>query len=456
METKTTKLLLLNLTPDLSSTITNNFSRPDYVINTSEHVELKDFIESISDYQLIVAEVNDDEYTLAEWELIIRSNPSSEFIFVDDKSIISGSITNLINVFDTISNEIAEDDLCFRINRAITTQKNRSELIILKQQVAMNYGFDNLIGNSKQTDKLKESIRNIAPTDINVLISGPTGCGKTLVANIIHHHSDRRKKSFITVDCSTIPDTLLEETIFGANNSPTDFGLIDTSNGGTLFIKDVDKMSYRVQQRFFQFLQTGSITKSVTDETRKFNVRVVSSTEAKMSHKIKNDTFMEELAYRLGEINLVIPSLSERIEDIEQIAEYFTRRISSETGRPMYTISRGALELLFKHPWPGNVRELENTMKRATALSKNSTIEESDILFIESGQVTPVSVPFENDDVSNGKGLLDEGQRKLIIKTLKSNRWNYSQTAQDLGIGRTTLWRKVKKYNLKKEEYEQV
>ena len=185
--------------------------------------------------------------------------------------------------------------------------------------------------------------------------------------------------------------------------------------------------------------------------SHKVNVRIIAATNRPLSSLVSEGKFREDLYYRLDVIPLKLPALAERMEDLEMLTEYFLRRIAHELGRPSLTITRQAVEKLLGHHWPGNVRELENTIKRGAALCTSNQLESDDITFIASDKSSqaPASQPAEGAHqlVLKGK-LLDANQRTVIVKALEDNRWNFTRTAEVLGIGRTTLWRKVKKYNL--------
>ncbi len=353
----------------------------------------------------------------------------------------------------------AAHELGFRIKKALEHGRMKQELTNLRQQVAMSYGFDNIVGISKPVLKLKETIARVAPTDISILITGPSGSGKELLAKVIHHHSTRRKGNFVIVDCASIPESLFEMELFGegADSSASDINakscLLMEADGGTVYFDDIDRLPPSIQPRLMNFLKSFSIRPAGQTETTKIDVRVISASSKNMEALVEEGCFSKELFYQLSVLPLSIPGLAQRAEDIEMLTEYFLRRLSHEMNRPMIEVSRRALDLLVGYTWPGNVRELENTLKRATALCRNNCIDADDILFIGAGPEQELAEePVDKAALQRKTGLLDEGQRSIIIKALSENNWNFTQTAQELGIGRTTLWRKVKKYNLKREK----
>ncbi|KAA3630825.1 MAG: sigma-54-dependent Fis family transcriptional regulator [Calditrichaeota bacterium] len=400
---------------------------------------------------LTIAE-NKDHYrkTSKDFQLILLSTDITteqlrELRALYPQALFLNTGTNLVNqnlIFDTLDSRLSDKEFFFKLNRAFTVQKMKFDLLTLRQYVAMNFGFDNMIGDSKQILEVKQTISNASPTDISIFISGPIGSGKSLAANLIHHHSERRQENFITVDCNEFNTDNFEHMIFDPAS-----GYLKQADNGTIYFKEIDALPQPGQEMLSDFIKTSTLMNS----DRKINCRIITSSTLHPEKLMESDTANKELIRQISEIVIRIPNLPSRKNDIEQLTTYFLNRISTETKRPIYQITRDALERLLTHNWTENVRELEETVKRAVSLARNDTITEKDILFINTPQTLKNSTSFSIEKSEESKGLLDDGQRTLIIKTLNENDWNYTQTANELGIGRTTLWRKVKKYNLKKE-----
>jgi len=360
--------------------------------------------------------------------------------------------------FDCLSEPFSPEQLFFKLSKAVEYSRMKRELIALRREVALTCGFDNLVGISKTIVKLKETAGRIAPTDIPVLIAGASGTGKGLLARVIHHHSNRRSNPFVTVDCSNIDEDLLEMELFGPAESsliadqPTSQTSLERADSGTVFLDMIDRMPLSVQSKLAHIWEGFQIKRSNSMAERKLDLRIIAASDKDLGILVAEGKFREDLFQRLSVVKLHVPPLTERAEDIEILASYFLRTIAAEFGERQFTISRQAIDKLAGYRWPGNVRELENTLRRAVAVTRGSHLESDDITFItsdlrrETGDRMPtLSVPRQSD------GLLDENQRSVIMKALIDNKWNFTQTAQELGIGRTTLWRKVKKYNLKRE-----
>jgi len=351
---------------------------------------------------------------------------------------------------DYITKPFKNEELVFKVGKSLERQRLKHEVRFLRQEVANRYGFDNIIGNSKSIQDLKNIIGRIAGMDIAVLLSGESGTGKELVAKVIHHHSDRRHKPFIPINCSAIPENLLESELFGhikgsftsaINNKR---GLFEEANQGTVFLDEIGDLPYALQAKLLRVLQEQEIRPVGGNTTRSIDVRIIAATNANLSRLVQEGKFREDLYYRLNVMPITLAPLRDRPEDIPPLTSYFLRKIQHEYGRGTIALSPDSLELLVHHAWPGNVRELENTLKRAVALSVDDQISRDDIIFISQRMphtISRLTAP------QPGASLI-ENQKLQILRSLEENDWNYSMTASQLGIGRTTLWRKIRKFNL--------
>jgi DNA-binding NtrC family response regulator len=400
-----------------------------------------------------------DESGLDVIRLIQQNFRGTESILLTAYGSIESSVEAMqTGACDYITKPFSNNELTLRVGKALERKIMKQEIITLRQHVAMSYGFDNIVGISKQIAQVKETAQRIAPTDITVLITGASGTGKELFARAIHHHSNRRTGPFVAIDCSAIPETLLESELFGhmkgsfTSATQTSRGLLEDADGGTIFLDEVSNMPASIQVKLLRFLQDSVIRRIGSSASRKVDVRIIAATNRDLGMMVSEGLFREDLYYRLNVIPLRLPTLTERAEDTEILTDYFIRKIAGEMNRPPVTISREAVDKLLAHRWPGNVRELENTLKRGIALCTSDRLETDDIIFIATDKSAQPATEHVTRTTLTLKGnLLDTGQRSLITKALNDNDWNYTKTASELGIGRTTLWRKVKKYDLKRE-----
>lgn len=403
-------------------------------------------------YNLILTDLRLDTGSgLKILEVSKRLHPETEVIIMTAFASVQSAVEAIQNgAADYITKPFKNEEFLFKVNRALERIDLRNEVRYLRQEVANRFGFDNIIGNSKAIDDLKKIVSRIADTDIAVLITGDSGTGKELLAKVIHHHSPRRDKPFVPINCSAIPENLLESELFGhvrgafTSAVTNKRGLCEEADRGTLFLDEVGDLPFSIQAKLLRVLQEKEIRPVGGNTIRTIDVRVIAATNADLSRKVRVGEFREDLFYRLNVMPIHIPPLRERPEDIPVLTEYFLRRIRKEYDRSSVSLSADSLEVLLKHDWRGNVRELENTLRRAVALSGGEQIKYEDIVFISPRETKPrLSSP-----PPRGRSLL-ENQKRQILKMLEENNWNYSLTANQLGIGRTTLWRKVKRFNLK-------
>lgn len=310
------------------------------------------------------------------------------------------------------------------------------------------YRFGALIGKSEAMQHIMELVARIAQTDISVLIDGESGTGKELVARSIHDHSRRADEPFVVVNCGAIPDNLLESELFGhvrgafTSAISNKKGLFQAANEGTIFLDEIGEMSSSTQVKLLRFLQEGEIRPVGSNENLYLDVRVIAATNRNLDEMVAEGAFRQDLYYRLNVIQITVPTLRERKEDIEPLVDFFIEKYAAKVHRKVKGISEEALQKLSAYDWPGNVRELENAIERAVALSAGEVLNGTDFPdAIEVDQIDPDSFPVV--DLT-----LKELERRHIKAMLKEHDWNYDLVTQILGIGRTTLWRKMKEYNI--------
>lgn len=385
-----------------------------------------------------------------------RQSPPSEIILLCNEREIDDPNTSTGTALERLRLPLLGAETKTKIAQALERRRLRTEIFTLRTHVAMSFGFDNIIGESKVMRTTKETAARIAPTDISILITGPSGSGKELLARTIHQHSERRTGRFVAIDCSANSSESIEIELFGtaqtadSSTGTTNQPLCVLADGGTLFLDEVGALAPAIQTRLLKFLSDGFVSTDQNNAPRKVDLRIIATTSENLPSLIADGTFREELFFKLAVLTIALPSLADRTEDIPMLADYLLRRFSRETMRPDLCLTPLALEKLQSHRWPGNVRELENTLRRATTLCSGQELDSSHISFVTSGDDS-----FSAEATSEGRhsltisgGLLVHHQREVIVKALDDHRWNFTRTAAALGIGRTTLWRKVKKYNL--------
>ncbi len=301
-----------------------------------------------------------------------------------------------------------------------------------------------LIGESPQMKLLNRQIAKIAATDANVLITGENGSGKDVVAHLLHYHSHRNTKPFVSIDLGTIPEHLFESELFGhekgafTDAKASKAGRLESAAGGTAFLDEIGNLLPGAQQKLLTMIEKREISRLGSTKVNKVDVRILSATNADLARMVADGNFRQDLLYRLNTIELHIPPLRERGDDIVLLAEYFSRQIVRRYHLEDVEISASARRKLLTHSWPGNVRELQHVMERAIVMASGSVLEAEDIEFSRMVEPTP-----KNETLN-----LEQLEQEAIMKAISRSNGNLSQAASLLGISRFTLYRKIEKYGL--------
>lgn len=312
-----------------------------------------------------------------------------------------------------------------------------------------------LVGSSDSLKAIEEQIARVAATHATVLIRGESGVGKELVARAIHLNSPRREGPFVTINCAALTESLLESELFGhekgAFTGATErlIGKFESAHQGTIFLDEIGEMSLSTQAKFLRVLEGHSFERVGGNTPIKVDVRVVAATNRPLEEAVRSGAFRRDLFFRLQVVEIQVPPLRDRPSDIPTLAEYFLTRFVKETGRRIRGISPAAMQKLQSYHWPGNVRELRNVIERAVALAPGPTLEATDIWL--SSLETTNHVPLPASHVYTPMSL-EELEKKHILETLHHTKWNKSQAAAILGIERSTLDRKIKTYDIRREK----
>ncbi|MEE9275938.1 MAG: sigma-54 dependent transcriptional regulator [bacterium] len=342
------------------------------------------------------------------------------------------------------------DEMLLTVRKALESHSLRREVKTLRAEVEDRYGLGNVIGKSKAMKDVFDKAKRVAKTHSTILIIGKTGTGKELMAKSIHYLSQRSGRPFVAVNCSAIPETLIESELFGhmkgsftgavANHK----GLFEEAHGGTLFLDEVAEVPLPIQVKLLRVLQEREIRRIGGRENIRIDVRLISATNRDLEERIKESKFREDLYYRLNVIPLRLPELKERTEDIPILVNHFIQKFCKENDLPPKRLTKGALQALLEYEWPGNVRELENAVERAMALCEKDEIEAEDLprrIFAVRGDGRVLQV--------GGEVTLDALERRHIESVLRRTGGHQIRASRVLGIDRRTLYRKLVKYGLK-------
>jgi two-component system response regulator HydG len=329
------------------------------------------------------------------------------------------------------------------IRRAVQQEEEIREI---QSRVEITAEFSGIIGKDPKMQLIYKLIEDIAPTDATGLIQGESGTGKELVARAIHRLSTRRNKPFVVINCSAYPATLLESELFGHEKGAftgairQKAGRFEQAHGGTVFLDEIGEIAPSAQIKLLRVLQTQKFERLGGEKTLTVDVRIIAATNKDLLQEVKKGLFREDLYYRLNVIPIQLPPLLERRNDIPLLARHFLHLFASEQGKKIEQFSPEAMRLLLDYSWPGNVRELENTVEHATVLAKGSRVEPSDL---PAALYSAISAT----DVGKSPTLVDH-EKKLLQEVLEECGWNKKQAAKRLGISRSTLYEKLKKYQI--------
>ena len=372
--------------------------------------------------------------------------PTVEVIVITGHGTVEKAVEAMrLGAYDFIEKPLDRNALVKAVSKAVEKQKMAEENRRLREELQQQRGEDALIGNSGPMVTVKKLLRQIAPTDVSVLIQGESGTGKEVVADVIHNLSHRRDNAIVKISCAAIPETLLESELFGyergaftgaAGSKPGKFELADD---GTLFLDEIAEMSPQLQAKLLRVLQDGRFQRLGSTKDIQVDVRVISATHVDIHKAISEKRFREDLYYRLNVVNVALPPLRQRREDIPLLADHFLKKYAARMRKDVRSMAPEAVDQLVGHSWPGNVRELENAMQRAIAGVSGEIIQSFQLTMLAVGSATvnlgpSVAVPI---------GMtMAEAEERIINETLKQCNGDKEKAAKLLGVSSRTLYRR--------------
>lgn len=370
---------------------------------------------------------------------------------LDELSLFHNSIETIL------SHKISELKESERMRKKLANELNS-----LKEHLQDGPSDGQMIGSSKALSELRDMVFQVAKSDATILITGESGTGKELVANLIRESSNRNDKPFLKINCNTINDSLLESDLFGHEKGSFTGadskrkGKFEVVDGGTIFLDEIGDITERMQAALLRVLQDGEIIRVGGNSPVRVDVRVIAATNCDLSSMVQEGRFRLDLYYRLNIINISIPPLRERKDDIIDLTTHFIRKYRQAFKKDINFLPQSILDKLLHHDWPGNVRELENVIQRAVLMAKNNIITEHELMFDMQNNNTSNGLPSDFIDQLDGaslKAMISVMEKEIIIKALDKNRGNVAQTIQQLDVGKTAFYDKLKRYNISPKDH---
>jgi DNA-binding NtrC family response regulator len=394
---------------------------------------------------------------LAVLALARKVRPGAEVILMTGHATVESAVSAMkMGAFHYITKPFSVDEVVHLVERVLELTSVRKENANLRSQARGRYGLENIIGVSEPMKEVLSLVRKVADTDSTVLITGESGTGKELVARAVHYLSPRADRLLVPINCSAIPEGLLESELFGhvkgafTGAHAARAGKFEAAHNGTIFLDEIGEMSPNLQTKLLRVLQEKSVTPVGGNRSIPVDARVIAATNKDLEEEISEGRFRSDLFYRLNVIPIRIPSLRERRDDIPVLAAHFIERYDREKGRTLEGIRPDALEALLRYPWPGNVRELENLVERVVVLKGSGWIETSDIpgKILRAEGFLKSAIPVLGDSGLDMKSATEDFENALIRQALHIAGGNKNRAATLLGLKRTTFVEMLKRKNL--------
>jgi DNA-binding NtrC family response regulator len=387
-------------------------------------------------------------------QICVAEYPTVPVIILTGQGTIESAVKAMRDgAYDFLTKPIHLDRFSLLVKRALANRELVLHHRALQEEVEKKKQFSNIIGSSESMQKIFELVTQVAPTKASVLITGESGVGKELIADAIHYNSPRKDKPFIKVHCAALSESLLESELFGHERGAftgavvKKRGRFELAHNGTIFLDEIGEINQNIQIKILRVLQEKKFERVGGEETIEVNVRIVSATNKNLKAEIQNGNFREDLYYRLNVVNIEIPPLRERKEDLQLLIAAFIKEFGSENDKHIESIEPKARLSLYNYSWPGNIRELRNCIESSVVMSKGTTITMDDLpSYLKSDSENYIKISL---GVS-----LKEAEKEIITNTLNYYKGNKSKTAEILGIGRKTLHRKLAEYGIEKSSEE--
>ncbi len=444
---KKISILIVDDEESVRDSLYNWFIDDGYQVECAESAKKALTMLESSDYDIILADIKMPGMDGLELHRRIKTlSKDPIFIVMTAFASVDTAVQALKDgAYDYVTKPFDPDDLSHLIRNATAQISLKSENESLKSSLSTLVDVEDLIGESEGLKKVLSEIERVAQSNASVIITGESGTGKELVARAIHANSPRKYFPLVSVHCGALSESLLESELFGHEKGAftgatfNRKGRFEMADGGTIFLDEIATISAKMQIELLRVLESKTFVRVGGNKEIASDFRVICATNRDLKSMVKNGTFREDLYYRLNVVNILIPPLRERVEDIPKLANFFIKKYCASMSRDLVTLEPAALKHLTELEFPGNVRELENMIERAIVVGNGKEIKLKDL-------------PLGKEKMNSAIESLDDLEKKHIANILSKYGWNISRSAKALNVDRVTLYNKIKKYNLKLEE----
>jgi DNA-binding NtrC family response regulator len=450
---RTAKILVIDDEPMISGMLYEALQKKSYDVCVADSGQEGLHQIKSNEYDLIITDVYlGDINGIDILKTAKQIEPDTGVIVITGHGSVESAVEAMrVGAYDYLTKGFSIDEIELTVEKFFKYQKLVKENQLLRSELSSRYGISNIIGNSRPMQRIFETVEMVAPTNSTVLIQGPSGTGKELIAKAIHQCSHRSAGPFIKTNCAAIPESLVESELFGHEKGAftgalrTTKGRFELADGGTLLLDEISEIRPNLQAKLLRVLQEKEFEKVGNPETVKVDVRIIATTNRDLKSEIDSGNFREDLYYRLNVVPIMLPALRERKEDIPLLVDHFIEKSSKENMKRVDGIQDEVVKLMMQYNWPGNVRELENTMERAVVMCRDGRISLKNLMLgldhdFTNGVLQPSEISFPDNMT------LRDIEKAVIQKTLEDVSGNRTRTAEKLGITARTLRNKLREY----------
>ena len=448
------KILIADDEKTIRETLSEFFTDGGYEVITAE--DGLRAVEELTNSDIDVAMVDIRMPGLDGLEVLAKAQkiaPDTQIIIITAFGTVENAVEAIkLGASDYVTKPVVFDDILIKIERLLDMRQLTDENRFLLTELEDRYRFEGVVGTSQALREVLELARKLAQTNTSALITGETGTGKELVARAIHYNGITEHGRFVAINCAALPETLVESELFGhkrgafTNATHDKLGLFKMAEKGTIFLDEISATPLTIQAKLLRAIEEKRILPVGETEPVEVNARILCATNHDLAQEVETGRFREDLYYRLNVVEIHLPTLRERCQDIPQLVDYFIAKYSRELNKPCPQISERALQAMMAHSWPGNIRELENVIERAVLFADDSPIEPQDLAFV-SKSAPMVSGP--RDDLKSG---IRAYEKQHILQVLRQHDFDKNAAAQAMNIGLSSLYRKIDELGISRAE----